>query len=165
LKLAGLDLGLKVTANAAIFPCMSAKAMGWQIVVTLPGGAAPQIYNVGIADEHQAVDAVRGVLENPKGAVIKVKAELVERVFKALRLQSGQVLFGAQHRKKRPRDANQLGKSIVDIATGETDDRDPTPEEQGKDPAAVNLGRLGGLKGGKARAASMSAKRRAGREG
>jgi hypothetical protein len=124
-------LGLKVTANAAIFPCMSAKAMGWQIVVTLPGGAAPQIYNVGIADEHQAVDAVRGVLENPKGAVIKVKAELVERVFKALRIQSGQVLLGA--RKKRPRDAN--GKSIVDIATGEMEVREPTSEEPGKDRA------------------------------
>jgi hypothetical protein len=106
-----LDLGLKVTANAAIFPCMSAKAMGWQIVVTLSGGAAPQIYNVGIADEHQAVHAVRGILENPKGAVVKVKAELLERVFKALRIQPGQVLLGAQPRKKRPRDANRLGKS------------------------------------------------------
>jgi hypothetical protein len=64
-------------------------------------------------------------------------------------------------RKKRPRDANQLAKSIVDIATGETEDREPTPEEQGKDPAAVSLGRRGGLRGGKARAARMSAKRRA----
>jgi hypothetical protein len=63
-------------------------------------------------------------------------------------------------RKKRPRDANQLAKSIVDIATGETQDRDPTPEEQGKDPAAVSLGRRGGLKGGKARAAKLSAKRK-----
>jgi hypothetical protein len=30
-------------------------------------------------------------------------------------------------RKKRLRDADQLAKSIVDIATGETDDREPTP--------------------------------------
>ena len=52
-------------------------------------------------------------------------------------------------RKKRPRDANQLAKSIVGIATGEVEDREPTPEEQGKDPAAVSLGRRGGLKGGK----------------
>jgi hypothetical protein len=44
-------------------------------------------------------------------------------------------------RKKRPRDANQLARSIVDIATGEVEDRAPTPEEQGKDPAAVSLGR------------------------
>jgi hypothetical protein len=38
---------------------------------------------------------------------------------------------------KRPRDPNQLAKSIVDIATGQKPDRNPTPEEQGKDPAAV----------------------------
>ena len=36
-------------------------------------------------------------------------------------------------RKKRPRDANQLAKSIVDIATGEIVDR---PEQDGKHPAA-----------------------------
>ena len=60
---------------------------------------------------------------------------------------------------KRPRDGNQLAKSIVDIAIGETDDREPTPEEQGKDPAAVSLGRRGGLKGGKARAERLTAKR------
>jgi hypothetical protein len=63
-------------------------------------------------------------------------------------------------RKKRPRDFAQRAKMIVDIATGEIEDREPTPEEQGKDPAAVSLGRRGGLKGGKARAKSMSAKRR-----
>jgi hypothetical protein len=63
-------------------------------------------------------------------------------------------------RKKRPRDFAQRAKMIVDIATGEIEDREPTPEEQGKDPAAVSLGRRGGLKGGKARARSMSAKRR-----
>ena len=60
------------------------------------------------------------------------------------------------NRKKRPRDANQLAKSIVDIATGEVEDREPTPEEQGKDPTAVSLGRRGGLKGGKARARALS---------
>lgn len=63
-------------------------------------------------------------------------------------------------RKRRPRDANQLAKAIVDIATGEAEDREPTPEEQGKDPAAVSLGRKGGLKGGRARAEKMSAKER-----
>lgn len=35
---------------------------------------------------------------------------------------------------KRPRDPAQLAKLIVDIATGEVEDREPTPEEQGKDP-------------------------------
>lgn len=63
-------------------------------------------------------------------------------------------------RPKRPRDMAQLAKRIVDIATGEVEDRAPTPEEQGKDPAAVSLGRRGGLKGGKARAEKLSATRR-----
>jgi len=57
---------------------------------------------------------------------------------------------------KRPRDPNQLAKSIVDIATGQKSDRDPTPEEQRKDPAAAALGR----RGGKARAEGMSAEKR-----
>jgi hypothetical protein len=38
---------------------------------------------------------------------------------------------------KRPRDPAQLAKLIVDIATGEVEDRELTPEEQGKDPAAA----------------------------
>jgi hypothetical protein len=57
---------------------------------------------------------------------------------------------------KRPRDTNQLAKLMVDILTGEVEDREHTPEEQGKDPAAVALGRRGGLKGGKSRAANLS---------
>jgi hypothetical protein len=59
--------------------------------------------------------------------------------------------------RKRPRDPNQLGKLIVDLATGEADDPDPN---EGKDRAAVELGRKGGLKGGKARAAKMTAEER-----
>ena len=59
----------------------------------------------------------------------------------------------------RPRDANQLAKSIVDIATG-GDTEPKASEEAGKNPAAVALGRLGGLKGGKARAAALSPKKR-----
>ena len=58
---------------------------------------------------------------------------------------------------KRPRDTNQLAKSIVDIATGEKSD---TLVDDGKNPAAVALGRLGGQKGGKARAKSLTAKQR-----
>jgi hypothetical protein len=58
---------------------------------------------------------------------------------------------------KRPRDPAQLAKLIVDIATGEVEDREPTPEEQGKDPAAAALGR----KGGAARAKSVTPERRA----
>jgi hypothetical protein len=63
-------------------------------------------------------------------------------------------------RMKRPADFARRAKMIIDIATGEIDDREPTPEEQGKDAAAVSLGRRGGLKGGKARATKLSAKRR-----
>ena len=51
----------------------------------------------------------------------------------------------------------QLAKLIVDIATGEVQD---TPATEGKNPAAVALGRLGGKKGGRARADKLSAKRR-----
>jgi hypothetical protein len=58
---------------------------------------------------------------------------------------------------KRPRDANQLAKFIADLATGEVE---MPKTEEGKDPAAVALGRKGGLKGGKARAESMTSKRR-----
>ncbi len=62
---------------------------------------------------------------------------------------------------KRPRDPAQLAKLMIDIASGEVEDREPEPSNEGKDAAAVSLGRRGGLKGGKARAASMSSKRRA----
>ena len=59
--------------------------------------------------------------------------------------------------RKRPRDPNQLGKLIVDLATGEAQEADP---DEGKDPAAVSLGRKGGLKGGKARAKKMTPEQR-----
>jgi hypothetical protein len=57
---------------------------------------------------------------------------------------------------QRPRDLNQWAKAMIDIATGEVSDREPTPEEQGKDPVAVARGRLGGAKGGAARAAKLT---------
>ena len=60
-------------------------------------------------------------------------------------------------RPKRPRDPNVRAKLIVDIATGEVEDEDPN---EGKNPAAVALGRLGGKKGGHARAARLSAEQR-----
>ena len=59
---------------------------------------------------------------------------------------------------KRPRDINQLAKLIVDISTGNA----PPDPEPTKNPAAVALGKLGGAKGGPARAAALSpAKRKA----
>jgi hypothetical protein len=56
-------------------------------------------------------------------------------------------------KKSIPRDPNQLAKYIVDLSTREM-------PEPAKNPAAVALGRLGGLKGGKARAESLSAAKR-----
>jgi hypothetical protein len=54
----------------------------------------------------------------------------------------------------RPRDPIQLGKLIGDIATGQVVDA----VDDGKDAAAAAMGRAGGLKGGKARAKSLSSK-------
>lgn len=60
-------------------------------------------------------------------------------------------------RSKMPRDPNQLAKMIVDTATGNASAR---PNEVSKNPAAVALGRLGGLRGGKARAAKLTKQKR-----
>jgi hypothetical protein len=65
-----------------------------------------------------------------------------------------------ENRRKRPRDPAQLAKLMIDIASGEVEDREPEPSLEGKDAAAVSLGRRGGLKGGKARAAKLSAEQR-----
>jgi hypothetical protein len=54
---------------------------------------------------------------------------------------------------KRPRDINELGVMVAKLATGEIEE--PEVEDK-RNPAAVELGRLGGLKGGKARAANMT---------
>src|SRR5690349_14627605 len=84
-----------------------------------------------------------------------------------MRFPSGRaILSGMQDRsrKPRPRDTNQLAKLIVDIATGaEEDTAAPaeSPSQPEKDPAAVSLGRRGGLKGGKARAAKLTPEQRA----
>ena len=59
--------------------------------------------------------------------------------------------------RKRPTDVNELAAQIVGESTGEIEKADP---DEGKDPAAVALGRKGGLKGGKARAASMTPEQR-----
>lgn len=58
---------------------------------------------------------------------------------------------------KLPADTNKRAKSIVDIATGQNQGVAPIDEVKA---AAAALGRLGGLKGGKARAKSLSAKKR-----
>jgi hypothetical protein len=65
--------------------------------------------------------------------------------------------IGAMKKPKRPKDTNQLAKNIVDLAIGETTE---IVIENTKNPNAVALGRLGGLKGGKARAEKLSARKR-----
>lgn len=59
----------------------------------------------------------------------------------------------SSNKPKRPADINRLASAIVEAAT----EGEP---ETGKDPAAVELGRKGGLKGGKARAAKLTAEQR-----
>ena len=56
-------------------------------------------------------------------------------------------------RSRKHEDANQIAYRIVGELTGEI----PKPTE--KNAAAVELGRLGGAKGGKARAAKLSKER------
>lgn len=65
---------------------------------------------------------------------------------------------GMSKKPKRPRDPNQLAKFIVDAATGQIEL--PEKASDGKNPAAVALGKLGGLKGGKARAKKLSKEQR-----
>lgn len=60
-------------------------------------------------------------------------------------------------RKHRPADLNALAASIVADSVDEDKDE---PADDGKDPAAVALGRRGGLKGGRARAAELTAEQR-----
>jgi hypothetical protein len=63
---------------------------------------------------------------------------------------------------RRPRDPNQLAKRIIEIATGEVEDTDSRASEPdpSKNPHAVELGRLGGKKGGAARAKALSPEKR-----
>jgi len=59
--------------------------------------------------------------------------------------------------KKKSRDINTLASQIVSQATGEDTPKAGATE---KNPYAVELGRLGGLKGGKARASKLTPKQR-----
>jgi len=62
-------------------------------------------------------------------------------------------------KQARPRDPNQLAYQIMLESTGQVPKFEP-PAERPKNPAAVSLGRLGGLKGGHARAAALSKRKR-----
>lgn len=57
----------------------------------------------------------------------------------------------------KPRDVAQMARAIVEESTSE----EPTPDpDAGKNPAAVALGRLGGQKGGRARAEKLTPAKR-----
>jgi hypothetical protein len=60
-------------------------------------------------------------------------------------------------KKKNIRDVNVLASHILEQATGESK---PKPEDANKNPNAVALGHLGGLKGGKARANKLTPEQR-----
>jgi hypothetical protein len=61
-------------------------------------------------------------------------------------------------RSSKQKDTQQLARSILDQVAP---DAEPAKPEKKKNPAAVALGRLGGIKGGKARAAKLTAEQRA----
>jgi hypothetical protein len=65
--------------------------------------------------------------------------------------------------KRKNPDVNEIAFRVVREATGEPLEKppeEPKPKRVRKNPAAVTLGRLGGLKGGPARAAKLTKKRR-----
>lgn len=68
--------------------------------------------------------------------------------------------LGRMKKKMPPKDVNVNAFEILQALTGETAKEEPTkkkkPAQPEKNPAAVALGRLGGLKGGKARAAKLT---------
>jgi hypothetical protein len=69
-------------------------------------------------------------------------------------------------KKSKPTDISQLARAIVEEATGESLAGHALPKEppqeptRKKNPAAVALGKLGGKKGGDARAKKLTAKQR-----
>jgi hypothetical protein len=76
---------------------------------------------------------------------------------------AGMANRSSSNKRPRPRDVNQLAHSIVEEATGQAAPAPavvPAEGESQKDPAAVSLGRRGGLKGGPARAKKLTAEER-----
>jgi hypothetical protein len=67
------------------------------------------------------------------------------------------------NRSRKQKDTQQLARGVLDSIVPDAEPAKPTPAqtpEKAKDPAAVALGRKGGLKGGKARAEKLTAKQR-----
>jgi len=61
---------------------------------------------------------------------------------------------------ERPQDPNLLAGSVVEDLIGQRMDGSPLPAAREKNPAAVALSKLGAAKGGVARAAALSARKR-----
>lgn len=66
----------------------------------------------------------------------------------------------ARSSKKKPTDINLIAFQIQEAATNPPEEKPTKKKAPEKNPAAVALGRLGGLKGGKARAEKLSPKKR-----
>jgi hypothetical protein len=64
----------------------------------------------------------------------------------------------SSNRGQGPKDINQIAFDVVQKATGAKPKVEPP--DSSKNPAAVSLGRLGGLKGGRARAEKLSPEKR-----
>jgi hypothetical protein len=61
--------------------------------------------------------------------------------------------------EKKSKDINEIAFNVVQAAIGNAPKPEKPPEKE-KNPAAVELGRLGGLKGGRARADKLTAEQR-----
>ncbi len=62
---------------------------------------------------------------------------------------------------KRQKDTQELARHVLDTVVPDAEPaKEPAEPGKAKNPAAVALGRLGGLKGGKARAASLTPEQR-----
>jgi hypothetical protein len=79
---------------------------------------------------------------------------------------NGIIMPKRSSKKSKPTDISQLARTIVEEATGESLTDPPSPKEprqettHKKNPAAVALGKLGGKKGGPARAKKLSPEQR-----
>ena len=61
---------------------------------------------------------------------------------------------------KPQKDTQELARSILDAVAPDAEPAKPAEEQPKKNPAAVALGRLGGIKGGKARAEKLTPEQR-----
>jgi hypothetical protein len=65
------------------------------------------------------------------------------------------------HKKKKWLDVNELASTVAKEAMeSKPEPEEPKSEDEGKNPAAIALGRLGGLKSGKACAKKLTSKQR-----